>query len=221
MPQPRSSLSVVNYITGISDGLLLPIIPCALLSLYFGEGLSEIFAWFAITACLGAFVYGFARYSGEKNEIEHNHPSIAKKESQKDAERLRHIGIDETLVNEMMQQVKKEQESWLKEIRENDMDWETLDLKRARRSGLQTGLGFLMGAFLIALPFLLLILNISGLTFFLLTEFLIMGLFGWLKGKYIQKNPFSLAVTQIILGFSVLIVLATAGYWILKNALYF
>ncbi|KAA5533396.1 hypothetical protein F0919_12700 [Taibaiella lutea] len=221
MTKSKSSLSTVNYITGISDGMLLPIIPCALISLYFGNDLTEAFVWFTITVCLGAFVYGFARYSGEKNEIKHNHPSIAKEESQKDAERLKRIGIDESLVNEMMQQVKKEQEDWLKEVRENNMDWESLDLKRAGRSGLQTGLGFLTGAYLISLPFLCLILSIFGIVAFLITEFILMGLFGWLKGKYIRKNPFALAITQVILGFSVLIVLAAAGYWLLENVMHF
>lgn len=196
--KPKSSLSLINYITGISDGLLLPLIPCSLL--FLSNATYEAFVWFNIAIFLGAIAYGFARFLGESQEIKHNHPGIAKQELLEDEKRLKQIGIDESLVGEMMQQVGEEQELWLREVKENDMGWEDLDLKRAGRSGVQTGLGFLIGAYLAILPFFLSVFKANFILLFVSAELLLMFLFGWLKGKYIYKNPFRYGILQLLKG---------------------
>ena len=209
MAQPNSSLSVVNYIIGISDGLILPLIPCGLISLYFSNESDNdygliLIALYLTTICIGSIVYGLARYLGEKNEIKHNHPDIAKSDFLKDKERLKQIGIDDTLITEMMQQINKEQSDWLKEIKENDMNWDSLDIERAKRSGMQTGLGFLIGACLVALPLFFFSLNKYAWPLFLISEFILMLSFGWLKGKYLHKGALITAAIQLMMGVLVL-----------------
>jgi VIT1/CCC1 family predicted Fe2+/Mn2+ transporter len=208
MTKPKTSLSIVNYITGISDGMLLPIIPCTLTTLFWGNTSREAFIWFNLATCVGALAYGFARFIGEKEEIKHNHPDITKQELLQDERRLKHIGIDEGIVNDMMKQVEQEQDLWLKEVRENDLGWEHLDLRRAQKSGIQTGCGFLAGAYIVALPFLLFSLNANTIVPFILTEFGLMFLFGWIKGKYIYNSPLRSAAFQLLKGVLIFLILA-------------
>lgn len=200
-----SSLSLINYITGISDGLLLPVVPCALLLL--SGASSEAFLWCNIAAFMGALAYGLARFLGERQEIKHHHPGFAKEELPQDEKLLKHIGIDENLVSDIMEQVGQEQELWLQEIRENDMDWEAYDPKRALKSGLQTGLGFLAGTYIGLLPFLVLYNNISHIVIFLFTELCLLFAFGWLKGRYVYNNPLRYGILQVLLGVLLFLVL--------------
>lgn len=218
MPSPKaSSLSLINYITGISDGLVLPIIPCLLILGYYEGSISQAVVLFSVIACFGGLVYGLARYFGEKNEIEHNHPDIANGEVEKDKVLLKKIGIEEDLITDMMQQVDREQKQWLNEIKENQMTWDSLDLSRAKISGVQTGIGFCAGSCLIATPIFLFFAGHINLLFCFGMEGTFLFLFGWLKGKWIGKTPFKLAVIQFIKGFMVITLLAFL-LWALSNS---
>jgi VIT1/CCC1 family predicted Fe2+/Mn2+ transporter len=213
----KPSLTLVNYITGLTDGLLVPLFPCGLVYLYFGKDAAIVLLLFFIIFCIGAFIYGLARYWGEQNEIRHNHPDIAGSELQKDAHKLRQIGISENVVSEMIVQVEKEQNNWLAEIQQNEMDWHNLDYSRARKSGIQTGFGFFAGACLMALPFSILFIQ-SHYKFicFAVIESGLMFSFGWLKGNYIHKNPLSLAMKQMLLCVAI-IALLTIGSMLLHS----
>lgn len=209
---------MINYITGISDGLLLPTIPCALIALNFFDASWSSFFWFNLAGVGGALAYGLARFLGEKEEIKHNHPDIAQQDLFNDKERLRHVGIDETLIDDMMQQVGQEQARWLEEVKENEMGWEYLDSNRARNAGLQTGAGFLIGTYLIALPFPLLFTQNYQIALYLFASLLTLFLFGCLKGKYIYSKPLPAAVSQLLKGVLVLLILIlffgmTIGWW--------
>ena len=205
----KSSLTLVNYITGLTDGLLVPLFPCGLIYLYFSKDFITVLLLFFMICFMGAFIYGFARYWGEQNDIRHNHPDIAGTELQKDAHKLRQIGISEQVVSEMIIQVEKEQTNWLKEIQQNDMNWNNLDYARARRSGAQTGFGFLTGACLMVLPFCVLFVQ-SEYKFicFAVIESVLMFSFGWLKGMYIRKDSLSLALKQMLLCIAIIALLA-------------
>jgi VIT1/CCC1 family predicted Fe2+/Mn2+ transporter len=212
-----ASLSLVNYSTGISDGLVLPIIPCLLILGYYDGSISQAIVLFSVIACFGGLVYGLARYFGEKNEIAHNHPHIANEALGKDKILLKKIGIGEELITGMMRQVEQEQEQWLKEIKENDMTWEALDLSRAKISGVQTGIGFCTGSCLIAIPLFLFFAGHINLLSCLGMEGVFLFLFGWLKGKWIGKAPIKGAISQVIKGFMV-IALLTLLFWALSNS---
>jgi len=215
MSGSKSSLSAVNYIIGISDGLLLPVIPCGLmLLLLLPNAFSLSFILINIAILVGSLTYGLARFIGEKEEIKHHHPDIARQELLQDESRLKQIGIDESLVNEMMQQAGEEQALWLKEVKENEMGWDRLDTARAGKSGLQTGLGFLMGVYLMILPFFLLFLDANLIFMVILIELILLFLFGWLKGKYIYNDPVRHGILHLSKGILLFVCLGIAVFFL-------
>jgi len=203
-----SPLAPVNFMAGLSDGLILPVIPFALLLIRFGNTVPGFLSAILFLAACGGMAYGLARYLGEKEEIRHHHPELAGNELEKDALRLKQIGIDESLAAGIMQQVDREQMQWLQEINENNMDWTLPDAARARYSGWQTGLGFAAGTVLALVPFLLLHLERYGILLFLAVMLTSWGLMGWVKGAWIGKNRVTQAGAQVTKGLLMLILLA-------------
>ena len=83
-PQSQTrSLFLINVITGISDGLVLPLAAC-IIALPFFTGQSLMTAGTGVVlALLGALVFGWARYAGEQEEIHHKHPELGLEEAER------------------------------------------------------------------------------------------------------------------------------------------
>lgn len=149
-----TSLFPVNFITGVSDGLVLPFAACTIAYPHGMDTYGLIGIGIAVTL-IGGAAYGLARFFGEREEIRHHHPQIALKEAEKEAELMTAIGIDKELTSDMQARMEAERASWLKEVEENEMGWNKYDTGRAVKSGLHTASGFLSGGLFICLPFLL------------------------------------------------------------------
>ena len=166
-----------------------------------------------IVALAGALVFGLARFFGEREEIKHNHPQMAADEAMKETALMNAIGIDKELTLEMQTQMEQERALWLKEVQDNDMGWELYDNKRAIRSGMQTGFGFLAGGILVCLPFAFIQGEVMGLmipaTFYLALLFA----FGWIKGKLSRSNPLKSALYKSAKGFVILILVFAFLYF--------
>ncbi len=148
-----SSLFPVNFLTGISDGLILPLMVCIIAGVLSAAD-SRYIAWIGTGVSLaGALVYSFARFRAEQEEIRHNHPACSESERKQETALLTHIGIPQEIVKEIEKEVQKEKNTWLKEIKENNMGWESPERIRALRGAVHTGAGFLLGGLLVSLPF--------------------------------------------------------------------
>lgn len=175
----KSSLATINFLTGASDGILLPFWLCIVLFTVFPDKLSVIFFIGLVLSSIGAVIFGIARALGEINEIKHHHPQIASLQSEKDQNLLKHIGINKSIRQDLKNQIAAENDLWLKEIKENQLGWEKESPERAAVSGFQTGLGFLSGACLTLIPiYFLLRLNLLVL-FPHATTFSLALLFFW------------------------------------------
>jgi VIT1/CCC1 family predicted Fe2+/Mn2+ transporter len=205
MKPAKNNLSLINFTTGISDGLILPFVSCIIASVHFIHTPWKLFGIGFVIALAGALVFGLARFFGEREEIKHNHPQMAAAEAKKEAELMSAIGIDKELTLDMQMQMEQERALWLKEVQENDMGWEQYDSKRAIRSGLQTGLGFLAGGILVCLPFAFIQGEIMSFIIPCIFYLVLLFAFGWLKGKLIHTNPLKSALVKSSKGFIVLI----------------
>lgn len=152
----RNSLFIVNFITGISDGLILPFAACIIAYPHFAHNPVRLTAIGIAVALIGGLAYGLARFLGEREEIRHNHPQIASDDAAKEIALMTAIGIDVELTQELQTQMEQERKMWLKEVEENEMGWERYDEQRALKSGLHTASGFFCGGVLLSLPFLFL-----------------------------------------------------------------
>jgi VIT1/CCC1 family predicted Fe2+/Mn2+ transporter len=204
MKPAKNSLSLINFTAGISDGLILPFASCIIASAHFIHAPWKLFGIGFVIALAGALVFGLARFFGEREEIKHNHPQMAAAEAEKETELMNAIGIDKELTLDMQVQMEQERALWLKEVRENDMGWEQYDNKRAIRSGLQTGLGFLAGGILVCLPFAVIQDEIMSLIIPCVFYLTLLFAFGWIKGKLTNTNPLRSALYKSSKGFVIL-----------------
>lgn len=154
----RSHLFLVNFLTGISDGLVLPFIACIIAYPFFREPGLLFFTGF-IVAFTGAVVFGLARYFGEREEIHHHHPQLAHEDAEREEALMRHIGIADELTEDMKNQMAAERSLWLQEVQENEMGWERQDKKRALTGAVHTGAGFLLGGILACAPVYILLIQ--------------------------------------------------------------
>lgn len=147
-----SDLVIVNYFTGIGDGLILPFITGTMVFLLTANDMLSLLI-LAIAALLGAAAFGLARYFGEIAEIEHHHPVLSASEARKEQEMMNYVGIDNSLVTAINEDMSREKRDWLKEIEDNELNWDRISKTRARKGGWQTGLGYLSGAVMAAATF--------------------------------------------------------------------
>lgn len=143
----KRDLRLANFFTGVGDGLIIPFIVGMLAFALTNQSYMALFA-LSLSMIIGALSFGFARYFGEVAEIEHNHPTLSTSESEKEQFMMEYIGIDPALQMEMKEEMAHEKDFWLKEIRDNQLDWETINKKRALKGGWQTGFSFLSGSLL-------------------------------------------------------------------------
>ena len=212
----QKSLFLVNFLTGISDGLVLPLAACIIaLPFFLGSPVMLTGTGLAV-GLFGALVFAWARYSGEQEEIHHKHPEHGLEEAQREIDLLRHIGIDDVLTETMKTEMARERVLWLKEVQDNELGWEQQDKQRARYAALHTGLGFLAGAVLVTAPFALVNPAIVSAIIPLLWILLCLLLLGWYKGKVTDRNPVHAAVFSALRGL-VIIVIAGAIAWIVSR----
>lgn len=148
----QSDLAIVNYFTGIGDGLILPFIAGTMVFLLTSNRMISLLL-LVITALLGAMAFGMARYFGEIAEIEHHHPLLSEAEARKEQEMMNYVGIDNRLVAAINEDMAREKNDWLKEIEDNELNWAQISKARARKGGWQTGFGYFSGAVLAAVSF--------------------------------------------------------------------
>jgi VIT1/CCC1 family predicted Fe2+/Mn2+ transporter len=194
----KRSLFIINFITGLSDGLILPWAASFIaLSLFKDESWKVSGIGIAVSMA-GALAFGLARFYGEKEEIRHHHPQLAAPEAEKEAALMQAIDIDPELSRNMLAQMEEEKELWLKEIRENHIGWENYDPRRAAGSGLQTALGFLAGGLLVCLAFSLLVIRMHSPWLALLVGPGICFSLGWYRGRLSGYSPLRNGLLQLM-----------------------
>lgn len=176
----RTNLFVLNCLTGISDGLVLPFIGCIIVYPFSREP-GILFFTGAVIAFIGAVVFGLARYFGELEEIDHNHPQLALKDAEREEALMRHIGIADELTEDMKTRMAAERSLWLAEVQEHEMGWDKPDKKRAFAGAVHTGTGFLMGGLLACSPIYLLFVREDLYYLPVIIMLLLLMAFDWLK----------------------------------------
>jgi VIT1/CCC1 family predicted Fe2+/Mn2+ transporter len=197
--RPYNILFRVNFMTGISDGLVIPFAACIIAYPFFraASGHGILLAGLLVSLA-GAIVFGLARYFGELQEIEHNHPGYAAAEAQKELDLLRSIGIDKEIREEMNAEMEQERLLWLREIKDHELGWEHKDALRARHSGIHTGLGFFTGGLMVSLPFYYAGIELLSLAVPVVVALTCFVLFGWIKASFIRQSPGAVIIAYVM-----------------------
>lgn len=140
----KRDLIYANFFTGLGDGLIVPFI-VGMLTFAFSNQSGRSLLLLLIAAIVGGLVFGFARYFGELEEIEHNHPYFSEMESARELAMMEYLGIDSELRVEMKEKMAEEKNYWMEEIQENQLDWDAVNRNRSLKGGIQTGISFLIG----------------------------------------------------------------------------
>lgn len=198
----QSDLAIANYFTGIGDGLILPFIAGIIAFLLTANGRLSLLI-IGIAALLGAVAFGLARYFGEIAEIEHHHPVLSEVEARKEQEMMNYVGIEKGLVAAINEDMAREKEGWLKEIKDNELNWAQISKTRARKGGWQTGLGYFVGALLAAVAFFMAIRMYPELSlrFFFcggLVVLVLSALAGGWKAKFKGRSFFKGALYSLV-----------------------
>lgn len=202
----KPSLFPVDFLAGMSEGLVLPLAACIIaLSFFDGSPLPAMVTGIAV-ALPGALVFGWARYSGELEEIQHKHPEHGLEEAEKELALLQHIGIDATLTEAMKAEMEQERALWLKEIQEHKLGWEQQDKKRAFRGAMHTAAGFFTGGILVAIPFISVTPERTSLLIPLVWAFVCLGILGWIKGRVTGRSPVGTAAMSSLRGVAITLV---------------
>lgn len=218
MPAARytASLFPVDFITGLSDGLILPLAAC-MIALPFAQErvLAPVVAGLAV-GLAGACAFGWARYAGEREEIDHKHPQLGLEEAERELSLLKAIGIDDGLTESMKAEMARERELWLREVQEHELGWEQADDARARRGALHTATGFLTGAVLVSAPFLLVhtfSLSLAGPLCWALFCLLVTG---WCKGRLTGRPKIITAIVGAARGLTIMTVAAAITWAVIQ-----
>jgi|GEM_PF-2005937 len=210
---PAPSLLPVNFVTGISDGLLLPLAAC-IVAFPFVTATPYLCALAGICLALpGACVFGLARFLGEQEEIHHHHPGLAATEAITESRRMEAIGIDRELTAEMQARMHAERMQWLREMQEHGMGWDKPDKARAGRAALHTAAGFMAGGVLVSLPFFYIQPSLRSVPAVLLAALALCSASGWCKGLVTGRKPYAVALLQLAWGLVIALCALGAGWF--------
>lgn len=208
----KTNLFVINFITGMSDGLILPFVACIIAYPVWPQYLFGVNLAVSLT---GGLAFGLARYWGEQAEIRHNHPQHRTKEdADKEKAFLQDLGLTEALTEEMKVLVEQDKSLWLKEIKENNLGWETYDKNRAVRSGWHTAAGFVLAGIWVGLPFCLMPEDYRYLALPSVFYLCLVAGFGWMKGKLLGKLTWKYVIYQFGKGLVVLVLAIAVALFI-------
>lgn len=211
------TLCKIDFLTGCSDGLVMPFAVYCFVLLTMPALYSYVLLITISFTLTMAIIMGIARYWGEKAEIEHNHPNVGKETIKTESDKMLQMGIDSSTTNQMQNMMATEQVQWLQEIVDNKMGWEQYQKVRATASAYWLGIGYFVGGLLSILPFLFYNAHYIFVVMAILWCALCNTAFGWIKAEWLHQHKV-LYYTGIQLGKLLLLLgCAITIYWLRNN----
>ncbi|HRO41476.1 MAG TPA: VIT1/CCC1 transporter family protein [Flavipsychrobacter sp.] len=183
MSAPKSKDDfIVDFIVGMSDGLVIPFAVAI--------GLSVLFSPFIIivtTLCIvgiSAVAMALSRYFSIRSSMnqEHVHEIISS------------LGLDHTTQNMVRDEATKTNNEWQAIMNEVN------DVSRSGKSALNVGLSYLVSGIIPVVPFLLIENDTVALKFSVIVSVLALFVFGFVKGRLTAQNGMVVGLKTIIVG---------------------
>jgi VIT1/CCC1 family predicted Fe2+/Mn2+ transporter len=204
-----SSEVVRDIVIGMSDGLTVPFALAAGLSGAVDSTNIIVIAGIAEIAA-GSIAMGLGGYLAAKSDAEHYFserereerevkevPDIEEKEV---TDILQGYGLTEEESKPVVNALKKRTKSWIDFMMRFELGLEEPDPKRARNSALTIAASYVAGGFIPLSPYIFINTPHSALILSVIITLLALGIFGYIKGRFIGTVPFKNAWQTLITG---------------------
>ncbi|MGA2668385.1 MAG: VIT1/CCC1 transporter family protein [Ignavibacteria bacterium] len=200
---------VRDIVIGMSDGLTVPFALAAGLSgavantnIIVIAGLAEITA--------GSIAMGLGGYLAAKSDSEHYYSEKKREETEVEevpeieakevSDILTTYGLTEKESEPVVNAMRKKPAAWVDFMMRFELGLEKPDPKRARNSAMTIAASYIVGGFIPLSPYMIVHTAGSALIFSIIVTLLALGIFGFIKGKFIGMVPFKNAVQTIVTG---------------------
>jgi VIT1/CCC1 family predicted Fe2+/Mn2+ transporter len=204
-----SSDVVRDIVIGMSDGLTVPFALAAGLSgavdstnIIVIAGLAEIAA--------GSIAMGLGGYLAAKSDAEHYYSEKHREEKEVDevpeieakevSDILQDYGLTEEESQPVVNALRKRKNSWIDFMMRFELGLEEPDPKRARNSALTIAMSYIAGGFIPLSPYFFINAPHSALLISVIITLAALGIFGFIKGKFIGTVPFKNAWQTLVTG---------------------
>jgi VIT1/CCC1 family predicted Fe2+/Mn2+ transporter len=204
-----SSDVVRDIVIGMSDGLTVPFALAAGLTgavdrtnIIVIAGLAEIAAG-SIAMGLGGYLAAKSdaeHYYSEKHREEKEVEEVPDVEAKEVSDILGGYGLTEEESNPVVNALRKRKKSWIDFMMRFELGLEEPDPKRARNSALTIALSYIAGGFIPLSPYIFIPVPFTALIISAIITLLALGIFGFIKGKFIGTVPSKNALQTLITG---------------------
>jgi len=200
---------VRDIVIGMSDGLTVPFALAAGLSGAVADtsiiviaGLAEIVA--------GSIAMGLGGYLAAKSDSEHYYSEKKREETEVEevpeveanevSDILTEYGLSKEESEPMVNAMRKKPAAWVDFMMRFELGLEKPDPKRARNSAVTIAASYVAGGFIPLSPYMIFHTAGSALILSVIVTLLALGIFGFVKGRFIGMVPFKNAVQTIVTG---------------------
>ena len=204
-----SSELIRDMVIGMSDGLTVPFALAAGLSGAVSDNSIIVIAGIAEIAA-GSIAMGLGGYLAAKSDTEH-YQSEKKREEQEirnipDAEEkeiidiLMQYGVNEESTRPFVEALKKNPGQWVDFMMKFELGLEKPEKKRARNSAVTIAVSYIAGGIIPLSPYTLITDSVTALIWSCIVTLIALGVFGYVKGRFISSTPFRKAIQTVVTG---------------------
>ncbi len=204
-----SSEVVRDIVIGMSDGLTVPFALAAGLtgaidnsSIIVVAGLAEIAA--------GSIAMGLGGYLAAKSDAEHFETEkkreekevieVPEIEAKEITDILSEYGLKEEESKPVVSALKRHPPAWVDFMMKFELGLEKPDLKRARNSALTIAVSYIVGGIIPLSPYIYIHTAHSAIIYSVIFTIVSLGIFGYVKGRFIGLFPLKNALQTVITG---------------------
>jgi vacuolar iron transporter family protein len=181
-----------DIIIGVSDGLTVPFALTAGMSgvintnhLIIVAGIAEIAAG-SISMGLGGFLAGESEvhhYNALSNKEYYEIETMPESEIKEVEDAFLSLGVDEVLTAQVTRQITRDKDRWVDFMMKFEIGLERPEKDRARKSGMNIAVSYLLGGLVPLLPYLVTQDNKTGLIWSCIVTTISLVIFGYFKSK--------------------------------------
>jgi VIT1/CCC1 family predicted Fe2+/Mn2+ transporter len=203
------SAALRDIVIGMSDGLTVPFALAAGLSgasiansVIVTAGIAELIAG-AISMGLGGYLAGRSdveHYESEFKREVHEIQHIPKAEKQEVRDILNNFGISHDTQNRFVDELAQNKEHWLQFMMEFELGLQKPDPSQVKWGALRIGMSYALGGLIPLSAYILTSSPSQGLILSSTLTVVALGVFGFLKSRFLTQPRFKGAIRMIIVG---------------------
>ncbi len=204
-----ASETVRDIVIGMSDGLTVPFALAAGLSgavdnnsIIVIAGLAEISAG-SIAMGLGGYLAAKSdaeHFESEKKREEQELIDIPEAEEKEISDIMLEYGVSEAESKPLVEALKRKPNKWVDFMMRFELGLEKPEPKRARNSALTIAGSYIAGGIIPLSPYIFISTGGNALIYSVIITLIALGIFGYVKGRFISTTPFRKALQTVVTG---------------------